>query len=264
MFGVSGKILEYKPALFASHGFAALALPYFGVKGLPVSIFNIDMEYFEKAIHFLQNHHAIDALNGVGVVAISKGVQVALAMADCLAGIKCVVAINGPCMAAHNSHQYKDQKWNPLFNDTSFKDKVVWTERQSCISRYAFPFNFDDPVHQASLFDFYKRRNIAYMYIAGLNDDAMPSELFANIVERLLKSENHPNYQILRYPGAGHSIEPPYSPLISESLLLVWELVLCHGGVSVPHCRAQEDAWNKQLIFLRDNLCCHKSLKAKH
>lgn len=262
MFGVMPGTLEYKSALLANHGFASLALPYSGIDGLPKSIWSLEMEYFEKAINYLQKRDEIADELGLAIVGICKGGQIAFAMADCLPGINCVIAINAAPFAAHSYHQNKNRVWKGLFNE-SLQDKTVFTKSGRCITRYAFPFNPKDPDHQASLFDFHKRPNISYMYITGLDDDDVPSDYFANYVEYLLKSENHPNYQILRYPGAGHLIEAPYNPHVKEAYFRSWDVILSYGGTALPHCHAQEDAWKKQLEFLRNNLCRSKTGRSK-
>ena len=46
MFGGIGNLVEFRAALLASRGFAALALPYFGYDDLPNAL-NLNMEYFE-------------------------------------------------------------------------------------------------------------------------------------------------------------------------------------------------------------------------
>ena len=46
MFGTAGGIIEFRAALLASRGFAALALPYFDYEDLPKD-YNFNLEYFE-------------------------------------------------------------------------------------------------------------------------------------------------------------------------------------------------------------------------
>ena len=46
MFGMAGGLFEYKAALLASHGFAAMALAYFGYEDLPRA-YIYELEYFE-------------------------------------------------------------------------------------------------------------------------------------------------------------------------------------------------------------------------
>ncbi|XP_042338899.1 bile acid-CoA:amino acid N-acyltransferase-like [Plectropomus leopardus] len=63
---------------------------------------------------------------------------------------------------------------------------------------------------------------------------------------------------VLSYLNAGHLIEPPFTPFARastfrsvgsrEKLMALW------GGEIIAHSRAQEDAWRKILVFLRENL----------
>uniref|UniRef100_A0A3B4ZYV1 Acyl-CoA thioesterase 16 n=1 Tax=Stegastes partitus TaxID=144197 RepID=A0A3B4ZYV1_9TELE len=55
----------------------------------------------------------------------------------------------------------------------------------------------------------------------------------------------------LEYPGAGHLIEPPFSPHFRSSDMFV---VMLWGGHTKPHADAQEDSWRKILSFLQQHL----------
>jgi hypothetical protein len=52
--GGGGGIDEFRGAVLASHGYAALALGHFGVEGLPRGLVNIPLEYFENAIAWMR------------------------------------------------------------------------------------------------------------------------------------------------------------------------------------------------------------------
>jgi len=253
MYGGMPGSPEFKPALLASHGFAALALPYYGVKGLPSTWAHLEMEYFEKAVNFLRYHKSVNGTEGIGVIGICKGGQIALAMADCLEGIKCVIVSNCALNAVHNNHSYGKRVWNGL-DFPEITSDVPQNKNGAVSSRPTFDLNTDSPKFQNDLFRFFERPNIAFMYIAGLEDYNVPSEFYCNLAERLLKAANHPNFTILRYPGAGHIIEPPYNPLTPEGYFRDFQIYVWNGGKPVPHCRAQLDAWSKQLQFLHKNL----------
>ena len=244
---------EFKPALLASHGFAALALPYYGIEGLPSTWAQLEMEYFEKAVKFLRNHASVDGAKGVGVIGVCKGGQIALAMADCLDGIKCVIASNCALNAIHNNHSYRKRIWNGLGFPMITSD-ILQNKNGAISSRAMFDININSPKFQSNLFRFYERPNIAFMYIAGLEDYNVPSEFFCNLAEKLLKNVKHPNFTVLRYPGTGHIIEPPYNPVTPEVYFRDFLFYVWNGGKPVPHCRAQIDAWSKQIQFLHQNL----------
>ena len=58
MFGVVGGIVEFRAALLASRGFAALALPYFNYEDLPQAkglYVNLELEYFEVTNYYERN-----------------------------------------------------------------------------------------------------------------------------------------------------------------------------------------------------------------
>ena len=64
---------------------------------------------------------------------------------------------------------------------------------------------------------------------------------------------------ILRYPGAGHVIEPPYTPLCYSQFEPVGRAIVDNphiiwGGESKAHTQAQEDSWSNILAFLRKHM----------
>ena len=76
----------------------------------------------------------------------------------------------------------------------------------------AFP-TFKNPFHEdlyQSILPFHLCRDVAYLFIAGLNDSNCPSKNSANLAEKMLAAANYSNYRLLRYSGAGHILEPCY------------------------------------------------------
>ncbi|XP_027651610.2 peroxisomal succinyl-coenzyme A thioesterase isoform X3 [Falco peregrinus] len=56
MYGDEGGLIEFRSSLLATHGFAALSLPYFDFEDLPKVMKEFKLEYFEEAARFLQRH----------------------------------------------------------------------------------------------------------------------------------------------------------------------------------------------------------------
>lgn len=56
LFGSTGGLIEFRASLLASHGFAALALAYWGYDDLPSHLEKVDLEYFEEGAEFLLRH----------------------------------------------------------------------------------------------------------------------------------------------------------------------------------------------------------------
>uniref|UniRef100_F6VDE1 BAAT/Acyl-CoA thioester hydrolase C-terminal domain-containing protein n=1 Tax=Ciona intestinalis TaxID=7719 RepID=F6VDE1_CIOIN len=247
MGGIPGT-LEFKAALFASHGFASLALVYCGVDGFPTPLETMDMQYFQKAVNFMLNHKKVDAPHGIGVVGICKGAQIAYCMADCLSGIRCVVGVNGAPFSLHSPHSHCGRHWpaSKFVQSSSFN-----TEEKI----YPFVKSQDDPELLSRLFDIHKRPHISYLVIASLDDQNITAEYFANLCEKLFKSTRHPDYKILRYPGTGHLLDPPYSAPCIVAKFELMNAVCAWGGTTKPHAKAQEDSWNEIMSFLRLKLC---------
>lgn len=69
MYGDEGGLIELRSSLLATHGFAALSLPYFDFEDLPMVLKELKLEYFEEAARFLQRHPKVSAirnLSGLG------------------------------------------------------------------------------------------------------------------------------------------------------------------------------------------------------
>ena len=75
--GVGGGLRKGGTEALASEGFAARALAYFGVEGLPRELVEIPLEYFEKAIEWLKSQPEVDSKR-IAVVGNSNGGELAL------------------------------------------------------------------------------------------------------------------------------------------------------------------------------------------
>jgi len=77
LYGSGGGIPETKVELLASHGYATLALGYFGVQGLPEKLERIPLEYFTNAIMWFKLQSQVDA-QSVALVGTSRGGELVL------------------------------------------------------------------------------------------------------------------------------------------------------------------------------------------
>uniref|UniRef100_H2Y513 BAAT/Acyl-CoA thioester hydrolase C-terminal domain-containing protein n=1 Tax=Ciona savignyi TaxID=51511 RepID=H2Y513_CIOSA len=248
LFGGYPGIAEFKAALLATNGFAALGLAYYGTEHLtPNFAQTLDMEYFENAVKFLTSHESV--CGGIGVVAICKGAQIALTMAACLKNIRCVVAINGAMLNFMGDVKYKDKFWPA----EKFKP-----EPKQCLElRDYFKIPFDENITNfPSFVPFHTRKDISYLFICGMDDRCIPNERCFPEFRKLMESAEHPDYEITRYENVGHLLEPPYAVHTYRSYQpgFPFNVFLGWGGDKVEHCKAQEDSWTKQLDFLRSRL----------
>ncbi len=98
--GSSGGINAPLAALLASHGFAALALGYFRMDGLPSYLTNIPLEYFETAIAWLRDRPNVRG-DFLGVTGASRGGELSLLLGATFPEIRAVVAYV-PSGVTHN------------------------------------------------------------------------------------------------------------------------------------------------------------------
>jgi len=75
--GAEGGLHEDDAALLSAHGFAVLALAYYGLPGLPQTLQNVPVEYFGRAAGYLGRHPQV-AAGGIALLGVSKGGEAAL------------------------------------------------------------------------------------------------------------------------------------------------------------------------------------------
>ncbi|XP_078364215.1 bile acid-CoA:amino acid N-acyltransferase-like [Oculina patagonica] len=257
LLGGAGGLVEFKASLLASHGFAALALAYMAYDDIPKFPPTVDLEYFEEAANWLSNHPKV-LPRGIGVHAICLGSWIALLLASLnMKAIKTVVAISPSVVAAFLPFQYKGKVSDVIPVENS---KKIITEDGS-IWRYANPkltSDYRPPVSKYSAFTPVENISCPVLLVCGTGDLSVDPETSQFVFDRMKTPGREHLCSILRYPEAGHLIEPPYSPFCYASYNwstkrfgdphLVW------GGETQAHARAQEDAWPKILSFLRRNL----------
>ncbi len=96
LFGGLGGCVEFRAALLAKNGFAALALAYFNYKDLPFSSYlDFPMTYFDRAIDWLLALREVDrTVGGVGMIGVSTGSQITLLTAVRNRKLKAAICIN--------------------------------------------------------------------------------------------------------------------------------------------------------------------------
>ncbi|XP_036415875.1 bile acid-CoA:amino acid N-acyltransferase-like isoform X2 [Colossoma macropomum] len=249
LWGIGGGLVEYRAALFASRGLASLALAYFNHKDIPGprNHFTVGDSYFKAAWRVLQDHPQVCG-NRMAIIGLSFGVFIALRMAMYPSvSPKCVVCINGP-LGVYNSLANEDR----LTCDTG---KKLWgVNQQGYLSFWeaSLPSNFP-PANIVQI----EKLECPLLYIVGEDDLSCASMVNADEIEkRLLAVGKSHLFTRVSYPGAGHLIEPPYTPCARTSL---WakrptKLFTQWGGKLAEHAAAQEDSWQRILGFLECNL----------
>ena len=107
LLGDMGGLVEFKAALLASHGFAALALAYIDYDDLPAFPPYHEMEYFEDAANWLSSHPKV-LPHGIGIHAICYGAMIALLMANLqMKPVKAIAAISPLIHVYPTAFKYK-------------------------------------------------------------------------------------------------------------------------------------------------------------
>ncbi|XP_068004316.1 acyl-coenzyme A amino acid N-acyltransferase 1-like isoform X2 [Melanerpes formicivorus] len=245
LFGGAGGLIEFRAGLLASRGFAVLALAFFGYDDLPSTMAQLDLGYFEEAAEMLLQHPKVRG-PGLGVVGVSKGAEVALAMATFLPQVVATVWINGTASLHGNPLVYKDLFMPPI---PYCVERVVFTELGAMDNSAVFD-DPQDPAYSTSAIPTEKIRG-KVLFVVGEADRSVNSKLFAQLAMARMPPGS---CRLLSYPGAGHLIEPPGSPLCSMSSLRGSPRPLVWGGEAQPHAKAQEHSWQEIISFLQLHL----------
>lgn len=260
-----------KAALLSRHGFATLALAYFGVPGLPHWLHRVPLEYLERAIAWLGAQDEIDA-ERIGVLGVSRGAELALLAASRFLQIRAVAAYAPSAVA-----------WSSGGRDKSSGETIpCWTWKgeaipfaplplRKFIARSAIPVGLlRRPVRFRNLFRSALRNRQAVrqgmipvekacgpiMLIAGGDDCVWPASRMAEmIVARLGACGFSHTVEHVNYPQAGHALRYPFMPTtvrMSRSRGMKFPILL--GGTATADAHAQEDAWQRTIAFFAKNL----------
>jgi dienelactone hydrolase len=262
---------ENAAALLASRGYATLALAYFGLEDLPGELVSIPLEYFERAIHWLQNHPAVMS-EKIGVIGLSRGGELALLLGSMFPMLKAVIAGSPSSLVQSgikNNMDFTVPSW------TSHGEPLPhMVYKRTLLDNMSFMWGWltRTPFSNKSVFikglqkrDMVEKTTIPVekisgpvLLISGQDDQLWPSTQFCKLVMERLAGHAHPHpYIHLDYERAGHFLCFPYGlpslpPLITLSP--VAGLYIAFGGTVSANAAAATDSWQKILAFLAESL----------
>uniref|UniRef100_A0ACB8FMR5 Acyl-coenzyme A thioesterase 2, mitochondrial n=2 Tax=Sphaerodactylus townsendi TaxID=933632 RepID=A0ACB8FMR5_9SAUR len=246
--GAGGGLPEYRACLMANHGFAMLALAYYGYEDLPKDMKEFHLEYFEEAVNYMLKHPKIKG-PGIGLLGHSKGGDLCISMASFLKGITATATINGSIANVGAKLCYKDITIPPLGFDKN-RVKIDQNGVADIVDVLNNPLEGPD---RQSLIPLEKAES-RFLFIVSRDDHNWKSEFFATEASKLLQAHGKEKPEIICYSGAGHYIEPPYFPLCPSSMHLLVGFPVIWGGEPRAHAAAQVDAWQQIQTFYHKHL----------
>ncbi|XP_060617159.2 acyl-coenzyme A thioesterase 1-like [Anolis sagrei] len=248
MFGDEGGLIEFRSSLLATHGFAALALPYFHFEDLPQVMGDFHLEYFEQAARFLLRHPKVKG-PGIGAVGTGKGAELASSMMTFLPEVVAAVCISGCSSITASALHYGEMTLPGL----RFNMSRVSISENGVFDMYEALEDPMDPANSHCRIPVEKADG-HFLFVVGEDDRYWKSCLYADIAIGCLRQHGKDNFTLLRYPGAGHRINPSFSPVCLIALDRILGVPILGGGEKKSHAHAQEHSWGKILEFLHFHL----------
>lgn len=222
-------------SMFASHGFVAMALAYFGVESLPKLLREIPVENVGRGVSWLQAQPFVER-GHIGVWGGSKGGELALLSASIYPQVHAVVSQYGSPMMWYgwrgSASQPPTSSWSVNGHPTPYIPYSPGSPRLVGIG--APQFIHIERIHGPVLF------------IAGNDDKEWPSAVMARLGMERLKLQHHPfSDELLVLPNAGHGFSAPYYPV---------EVLAPLGGTLYGNERASVQSWHAVLDFFTKNL----------
>jgi dienelactone hydrolase len=270
--GGGGGIDEFRGAILASHGYAALALGHFAVEGRPRGLVNIPLEYFETAIGWMRAQGWFDS-RLLAVWGASRGGELALLLGATFPEINAVAAWvpSGAVFWALGLAEPGDTRPRAAW---TFRGRALPYLQENNTSGDPPPAHLSGravaytPFYRSQLRDAraVERATIPVekirgpvQLVSGVDDQMWPSSNLADIALRRLQTHRHPfPFRHLKYPEAGHMIMVPYWPLADVRVITLarveglQEALLSQGGTAKADAEAGVDAWRDLLVFLDD------------
>lgn len=252
LHGSGGQPLRRRAALLASHGYAVLALQYFGPPDpIPDTLRAVPLSYFQRAADWLRGRDAV-AGGQVGVHGISRGGELALLLGARFDWVGAVVSYVGSGVV-FGGGTGQNAAWSdggePVpylpFSDDDYEvtDDGYYRVRLTYLAAYG---DADEATLDAATIPV-ERIDGPVLLVSGRDDQLWPStRLSEHAVDRLRnRGFDHP-FDHLAYENAGHSILAPYHP---TTHLRTGDLLLM-GGTAAGYAHAAADAWPRVLEYL--------------
>jgi dienelactone hydrolase len=273
--GAEGGLHEIDAAFLAGQGYAALALAYYGLPGLPGVLRDIPLEYFATALDYLRAQPYVDP-HRIGIVGGSKGGEAALLVAATFPGVDAVVCLAGSGYVTQGISQsvytgsFREiittpvACWTYQGHELPYLPNVMTPRAESALDAgepVALGWTKPDLTADPDLVDAatIPVENIAgaVLLVVGADDIGGYGVTFHDVAAQRLEAHKHPHtWRHIVHPGAGHNIIPP--PDGTGPQPTTWPgpsgITFLSGGTPEIDLRARADTWRETLHFLQQEL----------
>uniref|UniRef100_A0A8C6SCB9 Acyl-coenzyme A thioesterase 1-like n=1 Tax=Neogobius melanostomus TaxID=47308 RepID=A0A8C6SCB9_9GOBI len=236
---------EKRAGLLANKGFVVMIVPIF--TGKPDLTERLHLDQYEAAVQYLLQH---SGQCGGGVMGLSKGADVALSLATFVRGVGAVVAINSCSANAGLPLFYKQQQILPALKADMSKCIALPSGLYMIKNAMTIPTSAE----HSDTFVPIEKASAQFLFAASEDDLHWDSVAYMEQMVERMKHHGRNNFEVISYPGAGHFLEPPFSPFEASGFHGVFKMLLLWGGEPAAHARAEEQLWKKIQEFFGKHL----------
>ncbi len=255
--GSGGGYDETRASLLAGHGYAALAVAYFGAGSLPDELSEIPVEFFQRALSWLGDHPRVDC-DKVAVYGYSKGGELALLLGSLYPSIKAVSAFSGSSFVWQGlkfgqavsswTQDAKPLPYLPMKVPFFTILKLLLGKKVAFRESYERGMQASDESDDAVIS--VEKINGPIFLVAGTDDQVWPATEFADkIIQRLEQSEYQYTYTYFKEEGAGHLVGIPYFPSAE-----VYKNLIFTSGNSTLSSVSMIKTWDAMIKFFDKSL----------
>ncbi|MGT2846073.1 acyl-CoA thioesterase/bile acid-CoA:amino acid N-acyltransferase family protein [Streptococcus massiliensis] len=220
--------------VLASHGFASLALAYFGFEGLAQHLERIPLEIIKDALSFLQAQSQLNSTR-IGLYGRSKGAEFALLAATTFPDqISCLVLNSPTNISLEGIKGWKNSKTSSWTYDGQELPYTRFSWRYFLKEKWLG--KSDLPINPASILPV-ERVEAPLLVIASTCDEIWPATQAAWKIKERASSKT---LEIALYPNCGHMMTLAYQPN-SRYKRIPWERIL----------QDNTDSWQKTVNFFK-------------
>ena len=214
------------------------------------------MTYFEDALDYLISLDAIKPK--IGVCGLSKGGEVALAMAATISCEKfgAIATMNTPLsFFGVEKVTYKGQKVCGAYHPPVPLPEHCYQEIEPNLLNIFDLYNHYKIPTEAHIP--FTTCQVPMLMIAGSDDQISPSVDQAKLGQELMQKSGKRDFEVMIFEGLGHLIDLPFSPPTTQANHAVFPKhirIQMGGENTILHGQAQEKIWLKLLHFFQMHL----------